>query len=344
MSLTQKSYFKNTVAAFALMIGLAGPLAAAEVNIYSYRQEALIKPQLEAFKAATGIGFNLVTGSDDALIQRLINEGAASPADIMLTVDAARLGAAKEKKLLQPVKSPSLEAAIPAQYRDPDGYWFGLGLRARLVFYAALRVKPGELSSYEALAEPKWKDRLVVRSSNHIYNQSLLASLIHHLGPDRAEAWARGIVANMARKPQGGDSEQLLALAAGIADVALLNHYYYARLAASEKTADRDVVAKVKPFWPNQDGRGAHVNVSGAGVTASAKNREAAIRLIEFLAADAAQRIYAEIGHEYPAKPGVAPSAAVAALGPFKADAIPLDILGRNNAAAVRIFDRAGWR
>jgi len=184
----------------------------------------------------------------------------------------------------------------------------------------------------------------VVRSSSHIYNQSLLASLVHHLGPERAEAWARGIVANMARRPQGGDTDQLLALAAGVADVALVNHYYYARLLGSAKPDDQAIARKVSPFWPNQDGRGVHVNVSGAGVTASAKNRDAAVRLIEFLASDAAQRIYAEVGQEFPAKAGVPVSAAVAQLGTFKPDAIALDVLGRNNAAAVRIFDRAGWR
>lgn len=332
------------ITAAFLTAGLPALAAAAEINIYSYRKEQLLKPQLDAFRKATGIRYNLVTGRADALTQRLRNEGRNSPADLLFTTDAGRLVQARMLGLLQPVRSQVLETAIPARYRDPEGHWFGLGLRARLIFYAVDRVRPARLSTYEALSAPEWKGRILVRSSNNIYNQSLLAALVHHNGAAKAERWARGVVANMARRPQGGDTDQLRAVAAGAGDIAIANHYYYARLMASKRARDRAVVARVKPFWPNQKGRGAHVNISGAGITKSARNLAAAIRLLEYLAGDEAQRIYAEIGHELPVKPGVAVSGIVGAMGAFKADDIALEILGRNNAAAVRMFDRAGWR
>lgn len=318
--------------------------AAAEVNIYSYRKEQLIRPQLEAFKTATGIRYNLITGLAGGLIQRLMNEGINSPADVLLTVDAGRLARAKGLGLTQAVRSRVLEAAIPARYRDPEGHWFGLGVRARTIFIHVDRVRPGDLSSYESLADPRWRRRILVRSSNNIYNQSLLSSLVHHLGKAKAEAWAKGVVANFARKPQGGDTDQLRALAAGEGDVAISNHYYFARLLASKKAKDKRVIAKVKPIWPNQAGRGVHVNVSGAAVTMSAKNRASAIQLLEFFSSREAQRIYAEVGHEFPIREDAETSEIVASLGWFKRDAIDLEILGRNNATAVRIFDRVGWR
>lgn len=333
-----------SIAATAILFGLAGPLAGAEVNIYSYRQDALIKPQLEAFRQATGIGYNLISGDASGLIERLRNEGANSPADILLTVDVGRLHHAKKLGVLQPVESRTLETAIPAKYRDPEGYWFGLGMRARAFFYHVDRVKPSELSSYEELADPKWKGRILVRSSNNIYNQSLLAALIHHHGAQQAEAWARGVVANFARRPQGGDTDQITAVAAGEGDVAIANNYYYARLVASKNPKDQQVVQKVRVFWPDQDGRGAHVNISGGAVTKSAKNKAEAVKLLEFLVSPEAQKIYAEVGHEYPVRPGVDRGAVVGAMGTFKADDMPLHVLGDNNAEAVRIFDRVGWR
>jgi iron(III) transport system substrate-binding protein len=310
-----------------LFPALAG---AGEVNIYSYRKEHLIRPQLEAFSKATGITYNIVTGSADALAQRIRREGANSPADVLLTVDAGRLVRAKAIGILQGVRSATLERSIPARYRDPEGFWFGLGLRARTLFYTVDRVDPASLSTYEALTDAKC--------------QSLLASLIHYHGRAKAEAWARGIVANLARKPQGGDRDQLRGAAAGVGDVAIANHYYYARLKASKKARDREVVEKVKPFWPNQSGRGTHVNVSGAGVTKSSKNRSNAIKLLEFLASKDGQRLYAAYSFEIPVRADVEASPIVKSLGAFKADAIDLEILGRNNAEAVKTFDRAGWR
>lgn len=329
--------------AFAVPVTISGA-SAATVNIYSYRQEALIKPQLEAFKKATGISYNLITGSAGGLLQRLKNEGANSPADMLFTVDAGRLHRAKEMGILQPVRSDILESTIPARFRDPEGYWFGLGIRARAIFYSADRVKPSELSSYEDLASAKWKGRILIRSSSNIYNQSLMASLIHHHGKEKAQAWAKGIVANMARKPQGGDTDQIRAVAAGEGDIAIANNYYYARMLASSAAKDKQVTDKVKVFWPNQDGRGAHVNISGAAVTRSAKNKDSAIKLLEFLIGPDAQKIYAEVGYEFPVRDKVEPGPVVEKMSGFKMDSLPLRILGENNAEAVRLFDRVGWR
>jgi len=323
---------------------LVAHAVAEEVNIYSYRKEHLIKPQLDAFTKLTGIRVNLVTGKADALIQRILREGMNSPADILLSADAGRLVRSKNMGILQAVKSAKLDAAIPARYRDPAGFWFGLGIRVRAIFYAPDRVKPSDLSSYEALTGSQWKNRVLIRSSSNIYNQSLLASLIDHHGKQGATDWARGIVANMARRPQGGDTDQIRGVAAGAGDVAIANHYYFARLLASKKQRDKDVVAKVRIFWPNQNGRGAHVNISGGGVTKASKNKAAAIRLLEYLAGPEAQKIYAEKGHEFPVRKGVAVSAVVASMGNFKSDNIAIKVLGANNAEAVRIFDRVGWR
>lgn len=333
-----------TIAAAAVLFGLAVPVSAAEVNIYSYRQEALIKPQLEAFKKATGIGYNLISGDASGLIERLKNEGANSPADILLTVDVGRLHYAKKLGVLQAVESRTLQSAIPTKFRDPEGYWFGLGMRVRAIFYHVDRVKPSDLSTYEDLADPKWKGKILIRSSNNVYNQSLLAALIHHHGAKKAEDWARGMVANFARKPQGGDTEQITAVAAGEGDIAIANNYYYARLMDSKKPKDQQVVQKVKVFWPNQQDRGAHVNVSGGAVTKSAKNKTEAVKLLEFLVGPEAQKIYAEVGHEYPVRAGVDRGQVVNSMGTFKADNMPLHVLGDNNAEAVRIFDRVGWR
>jgi iron(III) transport system substrate-binding protein len=344
--MTAKIALAGRALALTAILLSSGALSAAadEVNIYSYRQERLIKPQLEAFTQATGIKYRLITGGEDALAERIKREGINSPADVLLTVDAGRLVHAKNIDILQPIRSAALEAAIPATYRDPDGFWFGLGLRARLIFYAVDRVKPSDIATYDDLTDPKWKGKILIRSSNNIYNQSLLAAMIHNLGPAKAEAWARDVARNLARSPQGGDTDQLLALAAGVGDLAVANQYYYLRLVHSAVESERQAAAKLMPIWPDQKGRGAHVNVSGAGVAKYAKNPAAAVKLLEFLASPEAQRIYAEVGYEFPVRPGVSVSPALAALGDFKADTIPLKVLGDNNPEAVRIFDRVGWR
>jgi iron(III) transport system substrate-binding protein len=323
---------------------LATAAHASELNIYSARQERLIKPQLDAFEEKTGIKVNLVTGDAKELVQRLKAEGPNSPADLFFTTDAGNLHAAKEMGLFQPVSSLVIKDSVPAKFRDPEGMWIGLGLRARPIFYVPGKLDPAQIKTYEDLADPRWKGQVLVRSSNHVYNQSLLASIIAHDGPQRAEAWAKGVAANLARKPQGGDRDQLKAAASGEGAVAIVNTYYYAGMRASSNAADKAVAEKLKVIWPNQDGRGVHVNVSGAAMTAAAKNKAEAVKLLEYLVGDEAQRIYAEVGYEYPVKPGVAWSPVLRSLGEFKMDDLNLAELGRNNAEAVRIFDRADWR
>ncbi|MEW6648247.1 MAG: Fe(3+) ABC transporter substrate-binding protein [Pseudomonadota bacterium] len=334
-----------SAAALAAVVTLNGTaLAAAEVNLYSARQEALIKPLLDTFTAETGIKVNLVSAKADALLQRLKSEGRNSPADVLLTVDAGNLHAAQAAGVLQPVQSRALEAAIPATFRDPAGHWFGLSMRARPIMYVKGRLDPAELSSYEALAEPKWKGRICIRSSDNVYNQSLVASMIATRGEAATEGWARGFVANFARKPQGGDRDQLKAAVAGQCDIAIANTYYLAQMLESDKADEKAVAEKIGVFWPNQSERGTHVNISGAGVTAAAPNRANAVRLIEFLAGAAAQQWYAGTNQEYPVRSGVSLSATLRGLGEFRADSVNMAKLGEHNAAAVRLMDRAGWR
>lgn len=316
----------------------------AEVNVYSARKEALIKPLFDSFTEETGIKVNLVTGKADALIKRLELEGSQTPADLLLTVDAGRLRRAKAKNLLQALHSERLEAAIPANYRDPSGFWFGLSLRARVIIYAKAAIDPARLSTYEDLADPKWKKQICVRSSTDIYNQSLVASLLAHHGQEGTERWITGLVDNFARPPKGGDRDQIKAVAAGQCGLALVNTYYLAAMLDSDLEREREAAAQVALFWPNQAGRGAHVNISGAGVTRAAGNPASATRLLEYLAAPPAQEWYANANHEYPVRPGVPIDPVMRAWGDFKADPLALEKLGLNNPAAVRSMDRAGWR
>ena len=329
-----------------LLLPLILPANASDdvVNIYSARNEALILPLLERFKAETGIDFKLVTGKADGLLKRLELEAAASPADVLITTDAGRLQRAKDAGVLQPVDNPVLGKAIPASMRDRDNYWFGLSQRARVIMYVKGKVNPSELSTYEALADPAWKGRVCIRSSSNIYNQSLVASMIETNGVEKTEAWARGLVANFARKPGGGDTDQLRAAAAGLCDIAIANTYYYGRLVNSDDENDRKVADSLAVFWPNQGDRGAHVNVSGAGITKNAKHREAAERLLEFLVNPESQAWYAEVNNEFPVVVGSKVSAVLESWGPFKADSLNLTTLGENNRAAVELMDRAGWR
>ena len=316
------------------------------VNIYSARKEALILPILERFRDQTGIEFNLVTGKADALLKRLRMEGEASPADVFITVDAGRLHRAKEAGVLQKIGSDSIDAAVPAHLRDADGFWVALSKRARTIIYARDRVDAAALSTYEGLADPTWKGRICIRSSGNIYNQSLVASMIEASGVEQTEAWADALVGNFARPPAGGDTDQLRAVAAGECYVAVANTYYVGRLAASSKEEDQAVAAALKVFWPNQGegDRGVHMNVSGVGITASAQNRESAIRLLEFLVSPEAQTWYAEVNHEYPVVPGVAASETLESFGAFNEDTLNLTALGANNRQAVELMDRAGWR
>ncbi|ESQ14421.1 MAG TPA: Fe(3+) ABC transporter substrate-binding protein [Chromatiaceae bacterium] len=334
--------------AAALILLSQVALADTEVNLYSARKEALIKPLLDRFTDETGIQVNLVTGKADALLQRLKSEGANSPADLLLTVDAGNLHRAKTAGITQAVQSETLDKAIPATYRDPEGHWYGLSLRARPILYAKERVDPADLSTYEALADDAWQGRICIRSSSNIYNQSLVASMIAADGVESTETWARAIVANMARPPQGGDRDQIKAAAAGQCDIAIANTYYLSGMLKSDDPGELEPAKKMAVFWPNQpgdgDGRGTHVNVSGAAMTAAASNKDAAVKLMEFLVNPEAQAWYAETNGEYPVRTGIEQSPVLAEWGEFQADDLSLAKLGELNAAAVRLMDRAGWR
>lgn len=324
----------------------AGIAAAADVvNVYSARQEALIKPLLDRFTEETGVRVRLVTGSADALIQRLQAEGRNTPADVLITVDAGRLHRALTANLLQPVDSAILREAVPEHLREPDGYWFGLSKRARVIMYDPERVDPFELSTYEDLADEKWRGRICIRSSGNIYNQSLLAAMIAAHDEERASDWAAGMVENMARPPQGGDRDQIRAVAAGQCDLAVANTYYYGgMLAEAPGSDDREVAERVELFFPNQNDRGTHVNVSGAGVVRHADNVDHAVRLIEYLVSESSQRWYAEANHEYPVRSGLNPAGGSYEWSPaFREDGLALGTLGDLNPAAIRIFDRVGW-
>ncbi len=320
-------------------------LAAAEVvNVYSARKEALIKPILDTFSQQSGIKVNLITGKADALLTRLRLEGRASPADVFITVDAGRLHRAKAAGVLQVTESPLLQQAIPANLRDSDGYWFGLSQRARPIFYVKGQLDPSELSTYEALADKQWKGRICMRSSNNVYNQSLVASMFSATGKAATQTWLDTFVSHFARPPAGGDIDQLKALAAGLCDVTIANTYYFGRLLNSELEEERELANKLAVFWPNQQDRGAHVNVSGAGVTAHAKHSENARKLIEFLASAEAQAWYSAVNNEYPVVKGAAVSPTLKAWGEFKQDTVDLSQLGLHNRTAVEMMDRAGWK
>lgn len=315
------------------------------LNLYSSRHYQTDEALYANFARQTGIRINRIEAPEDALIERLRNEGAASPADVLVTVDAGRLWRAEQMGMFQPLKSAQLESRIPAHLRHPDGLWFGFSTRARIIVYDKGAVRPGAVRSYEDLADPKWKGKVCSRSSTSIYNLSLMSALIERLGEQKAEAWARGVVANFARAPQGGDTDQLKAVAAGQCALALSNTYYYVRLAKSNKVEERGVADKLGVIWPNQDGAGTHVNVSGAGVMKHAPHREAAVRFLEYLASDEAQRYFADGNNEFPAVASVkADNSELAALGTFKADMLNVGVLGRNQPAAQKAYDRAGWR
>lgn len=341
-------YSWNKSLVFAVLLPLvAGPALAAaadEVNLYSARKENLIKPLLDQFTDQTGIKVNLVTGKAKALIKRLQSEGRNTPADLLITVDAGNLHAAKKAGFFEAVDSDVLNKSVPANLRDNDGQWFALSKRSRVIVHSKERVKASELSTYEDLTDSKWKGRICIRSSGNIYNQSLLSSMIAHQGEEKAQAWAEGVVANMARAPKGNDRAQVKAVAVGVCDIAVVNTYYMGVMLDKGKD-QKEAAGKVSVFFPNQDDRGAHINVSGAGVIAGAKNRDNAVKLLEFLVGDEAQKWYAQANHEYPVKAGIGVSDIVKAWGyPFKQDELSVAELGRFNTDAVKVFDRAGWK
>ena len=334
-------------ATFIALLTVA-PVQAAEepvLNLYSARHYQTDEALYDTFTRSTGIRINRIEAGDDQLVERLKSEGAASPADVLLIVDAARLAQAQQLGLFQPVSSPILDERVPATYRDPAGHWYGFSYRARVIVYNKASVDPADIASYGALADPRNKGKICTRSGSHPYNLSLIGSRIAHVGGAQAEAWAKGVVGNMARAPQGGDTDQIKAVAAGECSIALTNTYYYARLIRSKNPADREIVAKTGVVWPDQAGPGTHVNISGAGVIKHAPHRENAIKFLEYLAGNDAQRYFADGNNEWP----VAPSAAVTnpaleAMGKFKADPLPIATLGKNTAEAQRIADRSGWK
>ncbi|HEY9824631.1 MAG TPA: Fe(3+) ABC transporter substrate-binding protein [Stenomitos sp.] len=314
------------------------------VNVYSARHYDTDAELFARLTQESGIKINVVEGKDDELIERLKTEGANSPADVFITVDAGRLWRAEQNKLFQPIQSQVLTERIPANLRHPQGLWFGLTKRARVIAYRKDKVQPSQLSTYEALAQPQWKGKVCVRSSNNVYNQSLLGSMIASRGAAATETWAKGLVQNFARPPQGGDIDQIKAVAVGECDVAIVNHYYYVRLAESKKSEDRAVAAKVGLFFPNQGDRGTHVNISGVGVVANAPHKEAAIKFIEFLTSPEAQKTFASGNDEYPAVPNTPLPESLKAFKTFKTDTINVSAYGQNSPEAVKIADRVGWK
>lgn len=340
---------KHARLALPLAIALAGSAlatsaAADELNLYSARHYDSDEALYQAFTEETGIEVNVLEGDSDQLIERIQREGVASPADVMITVDAGRLWRAEQEGIFQSIESDVLAERLPESMRHPEGKWFGFSQRARAIFYNRDNFDPSQITSYEDLADPAFEGQVCIRSSNNIYNQSLLASLIEHHGAEEAEAWAQGVVDNMARDPEGGDTDQIRGVASGECDLAVANHYYYVRLLKSDDEADREAAEKVGILFPNQDGRGTHVNVGGAGVVENAPNRDNAVRFLEFLASDEAQEAFAAGNYEFPVVDGVAMDEVLESWGDFKKDALNISVLGENNPEAIRIFDRVGWR
>jgi len=340
---------RQLLAAAILTAGMAGfaGLAVAngdEVNLYSYRQEFLIRPLLDRFTAETGIAVN-VQYVKGGILKRMQEEGEEGVADLVLTADIATLSQHVEADTFQPVKSPVLAANVPAQYRDPEGKWFGLTTRARVIAYSKERINPAEIESYEDLTDPKWAGRICTRSSGHVYMKSLLASIIVAKGEEIAHGWAKGVKDNLARKPQGNDRGQVKAIWQGECDIALINTYYIGAMQFNEaEPAQKEWAASIGVIFPNRGDRGTHVNISGGGVAKHAKNRDNAVRLLEFLSGDEAQAHYAASNYEYPVKPGVAWHPAVESWGRFRADDTPLAEIAKQVPLAIKLYDRAGYR
>lgn len=335
----------TTVAAFIL--GGVGPAFAQDktLNLYTSRHYQTDEALYVNFTRLTGIKINRIEGTEDALLERLKNEGRNSPADVLITVDVARLWRAQQMNLLEPVQSAVLDQRIPAHLREPAGHWYGFSKRARVIVYNKQLVNPASVQNYEDLAGPGMKGKVCTRSLSHVYNLSLMSALIDHLGEDKAQQWARGIKANLARDPKGGDTDQILSVAAGECHVAISNTYYYVRLASSKKPAERAAAEKVGVIFPNQKGFGTHINISGGGMLRHAPNRENAIRFLEYLASDDAQSYFANGNNEWPAVSNIPlQNPALAALGSFKEDQLNVGTLGQNQPLAQKAFNIVGLR
>jgi len=319
---------------------VAVPALAEEVNVYSLRQPELVQPLFDRFTEETGIAVN-VAFVEKGMVERLVSEGDRSPADLVMTVDIARLAQVVDAGVTQPVESETLKANIPAEFRDPGNQWFGLTTRARIVYASNERVKDGEVTTYEDLADPKWKGRLCTRSGTHDYNLGLTAAMIGHHGADQTRTWLEGLKANLAKKPQGGDRDQVKSIWAGECDIALGNSYYMgAMLADPEQKAWAE---SVRIVFPTFEGAGTHMNVSGMAMTKSAPNHEAALKLMEFLSSDEAQKIYAEANNEFPVKPGVERSDLVKSWGEFTPDAASLMDVAKARPEALKLMEEVNF-
>jgi iron(III) transport system substrate-binding protein len=341
--LAHRSARKLASVAFSVCaLGASGALAQGEVNIYSYREPQLIDPLLKAFTDKTGIKANIVYAGA-GLNERLAAEGQNSPADLLLTVDAGRLSEAKDAGLTQPVNSSALKGAIPAQFRDPADHWFALTMRSRVVYASKERVKQDAIT-YEELADPKWKGKICVRSGQHVYNTSLIATMIANKGEEFTETWLKGVKANLAQKPSGGDREQARDIFSGKCDIALGNTYYMALMAKNDKNPEqKEWGAAIKPLFPNASDRGSHVNISGVAMAKYAPNRANAVALMEFLASEAAQSIYAMANNEYPVNPKVQPSEIVQSWGKLKPDPLPLENIAKYRKKASELVDKVNF-
>ena len=327
------------------------------VNVYTHRHYDTDKQLFADFEQKTGIHVNVVMAEDDELLSRLEAEGANGPADVIITADAGRLGLAKQRGFLKPIKDSVLEANVPAHLRDPEGNWFGFTMRARVFAYDRNKVKPEELRTYNDLLSPRFKGQILVRPSENVYNQSLVAAMIAHWGADSAQKWCEGIVANMAREPKGSDTDQLLAIGEGLGSVAIVNSYYIGKLMKSDdptRQKAKNAIAVALPILHfgsvDQHGNileqmtGTHVNISGGGVATHAKHEKNAIELLRFLSNDASQAAFADGNMEYPVKPGIPASAVLQGFGKLYPDTLDLSMLGKYNADAVKVLTAAGWR
>lgn len=329
---------KGLLAALALTALSSAVQAADEVVVYSSRIDELIKPVFDAYTKKTGVAVKFITDKEAPLMARIKAEGANTPADLLLTVDGGNLWQAEQMGILQPMTSPVIEENIPPQYRSSTDAWTGLSLRARTIVYSTERVQPDELSTYEALADEKWEGRLCLRTSKKVYNQSLTATMIETHGAEKTEQILQSWVNNLATDVFADDNAVIQAVDAGLCDVGIVNSYYYGRLHSQNPSL------KAKLFWPNQQDRGVHVNLSGIGLTKHAPHPEAAKKLVEWMTGSEAQSIFADSNMEFPANPKVKPSAEVAAWGEFKADTIPVEVAGERQAEAIKMMDRVGWR
>ncbi len=329
------------IAAATAMAAEEAALKAGEVNVYSYRQPFLVQPLFDAFTEETGIKVNVLFAKT-GLVERLKQEGINSPADVIFTVDIGRLSEVYDASLTQPVASQALTAAIPDIYREPEGHWYGLTRRARIIYASRERVSPDEApKTYEELADPKWRGRICTRSGNHVYQVGLTAAMVAHHGEAKTEAWLRGLKQNLARKPQGNDRAQVKAISEGECDIALGNNYYYVLMQQNE---EQSAWAKaVYPVFPTIDGSGTHVNISGMALTKAAPNQDNAVKLMEFLAGPLAQQMYAEQNYEYPILGGVPEAGVLKAMGPMTSDDLPLADISKHRTAAIKLVDKVGY-